>query len=299
MLFNSQLFLLVFLPATLLAYYACRDQRVLREWLLILASLIFYGYWEIRLVPLLLFSIAVNWLFSQIFLRFQRRVLVVLGIVLNLAIIGVFKYADFFAGSLAWLAGSEHQPWNIILPLGISFFTFQQISYLADRQKGTGPLYGFREYCLYVSFFPQLIVGPIVRHNEFIPQLTAAIDRAMLAHHVVALSARLSLHSLRRKPFRASPSGLGCYRQDVPRGPMAWRRMDLYRMGHVARLRSSRQCGVAANGAAAQSDRRLGRDNVVCDAVLGAVQGRRFRGCCEHSAESDWYPRSFVRLGKL
>ncbi|MDD9905969.1 MAG: MBOAT family protein [Rhodospirillaceae bacterium] len=206
MLFNSQLFLLVFLPAALLAYYACRDQRVLREWLLILASLIFYGYWEIRLVPLLLFSIAVNWLFSRVFQRFQRRVLVVLGIVLNLAIIGVFKYADFFAGSLAWLAGSEHQPWNIILPLGISFFTFQQISYLADRQKGTAPLYGFREYCLYVSFFPQLIAGPIVRHNEFIPQLTAVIDRAMLAERL-SRGAAMLIVGLIKKVVLADTAG--------------------------------------------------------------------------------------------
>ncbi len=191
MFFNSQLFLLVFLPVALLAYYACRGNRAGREWLLILASLIFYGYWEIRLVPLLVFSVAANWAFSWLFQRRISGVVVVLGIALNLAIIGVFKYADFLAGSVAWLAGGAHEPWSIILPLGISFFTFQQISYLADRHRGTAPLYGFREYFLYVSFFPQLIAGPIVRHNEFIPQLVAAVDRDGLQERLSRGSAML------------------------------------------------------------------------------------------------------------
>jgi len=92
------------------------------------------------------------------------------GIALNLIILGIFKYADFFAGSIASLTGRTHDDWNIVLPLGISFFTFQQISYLADRGRNAGPAYGFRDYALYVSFFPQLIAGPIVRHNEIISQ---------------------------------------------------------------------------------------------------------------------------------
>lgn len=191
MLFNSQLFLLVFLPLVLLAYYACAGNRVRREWLLILASLIFYGYWEFRLVPLLVSSVAVNWIFSRLFQRSGSGFIVGLGIALNLTIIGVFKYADFFAGSVAWLVGAEHEAWNIILPLGISFFTFQQISYLADRYRGTAPMYGFREYFLYVSFFPQLIAGPIVRHSEFIPQLAGAMDKGRLSENLSRGSALL------------------------------------------------------------------------------------------------------------
>lgn len=172
MLFNSQIFLLIFLPLALAAYYLVADSRVQREWLLILASLLFYGYWDFRLVPLLLFSVLANWLFSWAFRGGRQRIVLVLGITLNLAIIGIFKYADFFAETFAWVGGGTHERWNIVLPLGISFFTFQQISYLADRYRGTAPLYGFREYFLYIAFFPQLIAGPIVRHNQFIPQLT-------------------------------------------------------------------------------------------------------------------------------
>ena len=177
MLFNSQIFLLLFLPLTLAAYYLFAQQRAWREWLLIGASLFFYGYWDYRLLPLLVFSIVANWFFANWIEAHGRRAVFVAGIALNLFVIGVFKYADFFAGSLAWLFGEQHTPWNIILPLGISFFTFQQISYLADRYKGEAPEYGFREYFLYVSFFPQLIAGPIVRHNELIYQLDAPPDR--------------------------------------------------------------------------------------------------------------------------
>ena len=171
MLFNSQLFLLAFLPLTLIAYYRLANDRPAREWLLIAASLIFYGYWDFRLVPLLVGSIIANWLFALCFRGTSHKAIVILGVALNLFIIGVFKYTDFFAGSLSWLVGAQHSPWNIILPLGISFFTFQQISYLADRYKGEAPLYGFREYFLYVCFFPQLIAGPIVRHHQLIYQL--------------------------------------------------------------------------------------------------------------------------------
>lgn len=177
MLFNSQIFLLLFLPLTLLAYYFISENRAQREWLLIAASVFFYGYWDYRLVPLLVGSIIANWLLARAISRKGARTGLLLGIALNLLIIGIFKYADFFAGSLSWAVGSQHTPWNIILPLGISFFTFQQISYLADRYKGEAPEYGFREYFLYVSFFPQLIAGPIVRHNELIYQLEASPRR--------------------------------------------------------------------------------------------------------------------------
>ncbi len=152
MLFNSQIFLLLFLPLTLLAYYRVSENRAQRQWLLIAASILFYGYWDYRLVPLLAGSIIANWLFAKATRRGGHGIVLVLGIALNLLIIGVFKYADFFAGSLAWVLGAQHTPWNVILPLGISFFTFQQISYLADRYKGEAPEYGFREYFLYVSF---------------------------------------------------------------------------------------------------------------------------------------------------
>ncbi|HIF08546.1 MAG TPA: MBOAT family protein [Sneathiellales bacterium] len=176
MLFHSQIFLLLFLPAALLAYYALAARGRSGVWWLIAASFVFYGYWDARLLPLLAGSITVNWMFAQWVTAenspvFIKRNLMPLGIALNLLVIGVFKYADFFADTVAWVNGDTRAPLAIILPLGISFFTFQQISYLADLKRGAAPRYQFSDYALYVSFFPQLIAGPIVRHNEFIFQL--------------------------------------------------------------------------------------------------------------------------------
>ena len=87
------------------------------------------------------------------------------------------KYADFAADSVAWIGGWEHRQWSIVLPLAISFFTFQQISYLADLSRGKAPIYRFSEFALYICFFPQLIAGPIVRHNEIITQFFEAPKR--------------------------------------------------------------------------------------------------------------------------
>lgn len=202
MLFNSQGFLLLFLPLTLLAYYMVAERRAQREWLLILASFFFYGYWDYRLVPLLAGSILANWLFARVAHARGSKAAFVAGVALNLLIIGVFKYADFFAGSLAWVLGVQHSAWNIVLPLGISFFTFQQISYLSDRYKGEAPTYGFREYALYVSFFPQLIAGPIVRHNQLIPQLDLSPFRGGL-HERLSRGATLLTIGLVKKVFIA------------------------------------------------------------------------------------------------
>jgi D-alanyl-lipoteichoic acid acyltransferase DltB (MBOAT superfamily) len=174
MLFHSLPFLLIFLPAAIAAYYLFADSSRARIWILIIASVVFYGYWDLRLVPLLICSITLNWLLAAAFSRFPKLPLLTVGVALNLLILGIFKYADFFADNLAALAGAQHQPWSIALPLGISFFTFQQISYLIDLRRHGGPLYRFDEYALYVSFFPQLIAGPIVRHNEIIFQYKAS-----------------------------------------------------------------------------------------------------------------------------
>ncbi|MBT5414561.1 MAG: MBOAT family protein [Rhodospirillaceae bacterium] len=170
MLFASQVFLIAFLPAVLALYYLAAGRARLRIWLLIVASLVFYGYWDLRLVPLLLASVGVNWLFARAIGEGAGRWHVVAGVGLNLLVLGIFKYADFFAGNLEALFGLEHRAWGIVLPLGISFFTFQQVSYLVDRARDRAPLYRFDDYALFVTFFPQLIAGPIVRHNEIILQ---------------------------------------------------------------------------------------------------------------------------------
>ncbi len=174
MLFNSQVFLVLFLPVTIVGYYLLANRSEWRMRWLLLASLVFYGYWDVRFLPLLLTSVAVNWLLASLYGKRRHPALLLAGVAANLLIIGVFKYANFIAGNLVLATGNTFAPWDIVLPLGISFFTFQQISYLLDLHRGQAPVYPFRQYALYVTFFPQLIAGPIVRHNELIGQFGLA-----------------------------------------------------------------------------------------------------------------------------
>ena len=173
MLFNSQVFILGFLPVVLTLYYALAANRTARQAVLVLASLGFYGWWDVRFVPLLMGLTAANWLIAVWFGRIRQQWIPALGIVLNLAVLGLFKYADFLRGSAFDLTGTPWEPWRLILPLGISFFVFQKISYLIDLRRGDRHIYGFLDFCLFVSFFPQLIAGPLVRHNEIVYQFRA------------------------------------------------------------------------------------------------------------------------------
>ncbi len=170
MLFNSQFFICIFLPVVLALYYAAAGNRVVRQTIVVVASLGFYGWWDIRFVPLLMSLTLANWLFAQWFGRTRAQWVPLLGVALNLAVLGLFKYADFLRGTAFGLAAAEWQPWHLILPLGISFFVFQKISYLMDLRRGDRHIYGFLDFCMFVSFFPQLIAGPLVRHNEIIHQ---------------------------------------------------------------------------------------------------------------------------------
>lgn len=170
MLFSSQAFLLMFLPLTLAAYYAVAPSRRARIALLTLASFAFYAWWDPRFVPLLAGLIGLNWLIVRIHAARRHAMVLTIGVGVNLLFLAGFKYANFLAENLLSVVGIEHKPWGLILPLGISFFTFQQISYLVDRRRGEAPVYGLLEYAAFVSFFPQLIAGPIVRHNQLIAQ---------------------------------------------------------------------------------------------------------------------------------
>ena len=170
MLFSSQLFILVFLPLSVILFYLCAARYSYRLGILLFASITFYAWWDLRFLPLLLVSITVNWLLVKAHYASGTPYYLTLGVVLNLALLGLFKYANFFAENVLALFDVAHQAWSIILPLGISFFTFQQISYLVDVKRGEATQYRFLEYASYVSFFPQLIAGPIVRHGELIPQ---------------------------------------------------------------------------------------------------------------------------------
>jgi alginate O-acetyltransferase complex protein AlgI len=180
MLFNSLPFILVFVPVTLLGFYllgARGHTRAAVVWL-VLSSLFFYGYWDPgqhaltdpwRWWPLALIcsSVVINYLIGQRLLAQRSKGLLLAGVALNLASIGFFKYAGFFANDVMRLSFDLSY---ILLPLAISFFTFQQIAYLVDSYRGEIRAEGFVNYALFVTFFPQLIAGPIVHHSETIPQ---------------------------------------------------------------------------------------------------------------------------------
>src|ERR1700693_4366186 len=172
MLFSSYTFLFQFLPATVLALAAAR-QHSPRAGIMVLAaaSLFFYGAWRPVYLLLLIVSIAVNFALG---LRMEdplrRRAIGTLGVALNLALLCYFKYTNFIFDSLNTLTGAPLPFVNIILPLGISFFTFQQIAYLVDVMRGARVERDIVSYTLFVSFFPHLIAGPLVHHAEMIPQ---------------------------------------------------------------------------------------------------------------------------------
>ena len=169
MLFNSQVFVLAFLPSVLWLFYAARSITQ-RQAVLVAASLAFYGYWDWRFVPALVGLTLANWLGLRIWASTRRTGWLSVGVLLNLGVLGVCKYADFIGASLAEALGQNWTSLGIILPLGVSFFTFQKISYLVDLRRGDRHVYGLLEFFAFVTFFPTLIAGPLVRHNEIIPQ---------------------------------------------------------------------------------------------------------------------------------
>ena len=171
MLFHTQAFVLGFLPAVLALFYATARREAAREWVMVAASVVFYGWWDVRFVPLLLGQTLATWGLAHVYRKWRISWVVTAGVAANLAILGYFKYANFFMESLAALLGSDLPHSDVLLPIGISFFTFELISYLVDLRRGRVPAYPLRGFCLFVFFFPHLVAGPIVRHNELIPQL--------------------------------------------------------------------------------------------------------------------------------
>ena len=147
-----------------------------KVWLL-LASLFFYSFWNVVYLPLLILSIIFNFyvgkgLCGKLQIPIKRNYLLAIGVIANLFLLGYFKYADFFISNINWSFGLDYSQLSLALPLAISFFTFQQVAYLVDSYKQETREYGFLNYALFVSFFPQLISGPIVHHKEMMPQFT-------------------------------------------------------------------------------------------------------------------------------
>jgi D-alanyl-lipoteichoic acid acyltransferase DltB (MBOAT superfamily) len=170
MLFQSQFYVLIFLPAVAALYYLCAGSAVKRQWVLIAASLVFYAWWDVRFVVLPVGQIVLTWLLALAHERSKSRALLIAGIALNLLSLGTFKYLDFILGSIESATGLVLPRAHLILPIGISFFSFQLISYLIDRMRGQAPIYPLRPFALFVLLYPHLIAGPIVRHNELVPQ---------------------------------------------------------------------------------------------------------------------------------
>jgi D-alanyl-lipoteichoic acid acyltransferase DltB (MBOAT superfamily) len=178
MLFNSYIFLLVFLPLTLAFYHGIRFRIGTRAGIatLVVASFVFYGWWSPKYLPLLLGLMAADYLIAGrlICVRERRpglaRLLVSLGVLVNVSALAYYKYANFFVDNLNDLTGFDVQLATVVLPIGISFFTFQKIAFLVDVYKGKVSSFDLLDYALFVTFFPQLIAGPIVHHSEMMPQ---------------------------------------------------------------------------------------------------------------------------------
>lgn len=176
MLFNSYIFIFLFFPLTLIGYYGLNYAGKYKASLAFLVgmSLWFYGYNNINYLIILIISILINYaivtVLSSVTASSMRKLCLWAGILLNIGILFYFKYYDFFIENINSAFKSDFPLLKLILPLGISFYTFQQLSYVIDSYRKECEKYSFLEYAAYVSFFPQLIAGPIVYHSELIPQ---------------------------------------------------------------------------------------------------------------------------------
>lgn len=180
MLYNSYIFILAYLPIVLIGWYVLNRFKAYNTALgwLVLSSLFFYGYFNWSYLPIIIVSVIANYVLS-VFIRPDtkhglnnkvRKVLLILGLSGNIGMLFYYKYFDFFAQNINALFKTNFSMLNLLLPLGISFFTFQQISYIVDSYKGKQSKCSILEYSVFVTYFPQLIAGPIVLHSEVIPQ---------------------------------------------------------------------------------------------------------------------------------
>lgn len=194
MIFSSLEYLLIFLPATLLGFILLTQRWRMEFGWLVLCSLFFYSWWNPAYLLLLIGSMAFNYFIALGISRSPRagRTLLIIGVAGNLAAIGWFKYAGFLVSTANSLFGLNIESLNIVLPLAISFFTFQQIAFLVDCRRGVAREYQVLDYALFVSFFPQLIAGPIVHHKDVIPQFlhlrNTRYDTSNLSVGVTALT---------------------------------------------------------------------------------------------------------------
>lgn len=183
MLFNSYIFIFLFLPLVLTGYYGlCYiKQEKMSLVYLIGMSMWFYGYNSIHYLCMLIISILMNYMIVEIMSHMThkvfRRCMLAAGLIWNLGVLFYFKYYDFFIENVNAVWKTDFTMLHLMLPLGISFYTFQQLSYVIDSYRQESEKYSLLEYAAYVSFFPQLIAGPIVYHDEFIPEIRKPENR--------------------------------------------------------------------------------------------------------------------------
>ena len=179
MVFSSLEFIYLFLPPVLLVFFILRSLRLESAiiWWLIAASVAFYMWWSPPHLLLLLGSVAFNYLLHKPLRASRSKLLLAFGITANLCVLGLFKYADFVIGNLKFATGANLSELGLILPLAISFYTFQQISFLRDAYSDKLAQFDFKRYVLFVTFFPQLIAGPIVMQQDTIPQFRISVFR--------------------------------------------------------------------------------------------------------------------------
>ncbi len=190
MLFNSFEFIFIFLPVVFTVYFLLNQRKllVISKYWLVASSLFFYGWWNIAYLPLMLMSIFVNYgvgnLFNRLTSPTHRWQALTVGLLFNFGLLGYFKYADFFIMNTNRIFPTDIPLLQLLLPLAISFFTFQQVAYLIDAYRREIHHNTFLDYVLFVAFFPQLIAGPIVNHHEMMPQFARMRQKVLNYRHI-------------------------------------------------------------------------------------------------------------------
>ncbi|HPB73652.1 MAG TPA: MBOAT family O-acyltransferase, partial [Chromatiaceae bacterium] len=188
MVFSSFNFLFVFLPITLAGFYLLgrKDEHWAASWLL-LASLAFYVSWNLAYLPILAVSIVGNYLAYRQILRAaeaHKRAWLILAVTGNLLLLGYFKYANFFIQSVNDLTGAGIHPLDVLLPIGISFFSFTQIAFLVDARQGKAQEVSLWRYALFASYFPYIVAGPVLNHRDMLPQFADRANYAVTANNL-------------------------------------------------------------------------------------------------------------------
>ena len=189
LIFNSFEFIFLFLPIVFLGYFILSKVNFTyaKVWLFI-SSLFFYSWWNPIYLPLLLFSLVVNYIFGTTLGKMKhslkKKILLTIGILFNVCLLGYFKYYDFFITNINTVFDTDFRVMNLVLPLAISFYTFQKIPYLIDSYRGETRTYSPLNYGLFLTFFPQLIAGPIVQHSDVMSQFENKENRKINSKNI-------------------------------------------------------------------------------------------------------------------